>query len=146
MTKYFNKANEQTRRRYLRNNLPQAEIILWSKLKSRQLLGFKFRRQYSVGSYIIDFYCPEMKLAVEVDGDSHFLEKSLEYEKERQSFIEGFGIQFLRFTNNDIYRNLNGALFTICETLKRKMIHNPLYVPLNKGDKRSRSDFLAEII
>lgn len=113
--------NEKTRRKNLRNNLPQAEIILWSKLKTRQLVGFKFRRQYSVGSYVIDFYCPEMKLAIEVDGESHFHTSSLEYDKERQLFIESFGIRFLRFTNNEIYQNLNGVLFTICEALQTKV-------------------------
>src|ERR1041385_8031885 len=118
MTKYFNRAHEKARRKSLRNNLPQAEIILWSKLKSRQLMGYKFRRQYSVESYIIDFYCPEMKLAIGIDGDSHFRASSIEYDKERQSFIESFGIHFLRFTNNDVYQNLNGVLFTICETIK----------------------------
>jgi very-short-patch-repair endonuclease len=144
MTRLFNRVSEKARRKSLRNNLPQAEIILWSKLKSRQLMGFKFRRQYSIGSYIIDFYCPETKLAIEIDGDSHFRRSSITYDKERQSFIEGFGIQFLRFTNSDIYRNLNGVLITICETLEEKMNRHPLYVPLDEGDKSTCGAWMGE--
>lgn len=84
------------------------------------MLGVKFRRQYSVGSYIIDFYSPEIKLAIEVDGDSHFEHQAIKYDRERQSFIENFGIQFLRFTNIDIYKNLHGVLEEIYETVKSK--------------------------
>jgi very-short-patch-repair endonuclease len=120
MTKVFNRTTEKARRRTLRKNLPNAEVILWSRLKSKQVLGVKFRRQYSVGTYIIDFYSPEIKLAIEVDGDSHFEKNAIEYDKERQSFIENYGIQFLRFTNIDIYKNLHGVLEEIYETIKSK--------------------------
>ena len=64
--------------------MPKAEVILWSKLKSKGLDGYKFRRQYSVGKFVIDFYCPRVKLAIEVDGDSHFSERSEVCDKERQ--------------------------------------------------------------
>ena len=93
--------------------MPKAEIILWSKLKSKRLDGYKFRRQYSVGKFVIDFYCPRLKLAIELDGDSHFSEGSEESDKGRQDFIESFGISFLRFTNNDIYENLDEVLTAI---------------------------------
>ena len=56
----------------LRNNMPKAELILWSTLKSKGLDEYKFRRQYSVAQFVVDFYCPRLKLAIEVDGDSHF--------------------------------------------------------------------------
>ncbi len=74
--------------------MPQAEAILWSQLQKRQVLGFKFRRQYGVGSYVLDFYCPEVKLAIEIDGNSHLREDAVEYDGTRQAEIEKLGIRF----------------------------------------------------
>ena len=72
MTEFFNRKAETDKRRQLRGSMPEAEVILWSRLKGRQLLGCKFRRQYSVGSFVIDFFSVEVKLGIELDGDSHF--------------------------------------------------------------------------
>ena len=99
----------------LRKNMPQPEVILWSKLKGKGLDSYRFRRQYSVGNFVIDFYCPKLKLAVEVDGDSHFVEGSNERDRERQKIIETFGITFLRFTNKEINENIDGVLSKIME-------------------------------
>ena len=91
--------------------MPPAEIILWSKIKGKQINEYKFRRQYSIDKFVVDFYCPKLNLAIEVDGDSHSLGKEKEeYDIERQSFIESKGIRFLRFTNNEIYKNLDRVL------------------------------------
>jgi very-short-patch-repair endonuclease len=100
--------------------MPKAEVILWSKLKSKGLDGYKFRRQYSVGKFVVDFYCPRLKLAIEADGDSHFCEESEVLDKERQNFIESFGISFLRFTNREIYENLNEVLAKIEKRMKKR--------------------------
>ncbi len=105
----------------LRSNMPKAELILWSKLKSKGLDKYKFRRQYSVGKFVIDFYCPRLKLAIEVDGDSHFSDGSEVCDKERQNFIESFGISFLRFTNREIYENLDEVLAEIENQMKRDL-------------------------
>jgi very-short-patch-repair endonuclease len=113
MTQYFNKASEKEKRRSLRNNMPKAELAIWSKLRGKQMLGYKFRRQYSVDRYVLDFYCPELKLAIEIDGDSHFQVGAVADDKHRQAFIESFGISFLRFTNEDALKNLDGVLETI---------------------------------
>jgi very-short-patch-repair endonuclease len=126
MTEFFNKATEKEKRRQFRNNAPQAETMVWSKLKGKQLLGYKFRRQYSVGPYVIDFYCPALKLAVEIDGDSHFEEGAKDYDCPRQSFIESFGIRFLRFTNEEVYRNLNGVLAAIAQIIQQANHKTPL--------------------
>ncbi len=113
MTKIYNKSTEKQKRSQLRNRMPSAEAILWSKLQKRQVLGFKFRRQYSVGAYVLDFYCPDAKLAVEIDGDSHFQENAHEYDSSRQASIEQLGICFLRFNNLEIHKNLFGVLEAI---------------------------------
>lgn len=93
--------------------MPLAEKLLWAKLRSKSVNGYKFRRQYSVEKYVIDFYCPQLKLAVEIDGESHFIEGAEDADRNRQSEIEQFGITFLRFTNIDIYENLDAVLSTI---------------------------------
>lgn len=119
MTQVYNRTSEKEKRRRLRNNMTEPEIILWSRLKSRQLSGFKFRRQYSVGPFVLDFYCPEKKLAIEVDGGGHFSDEGVEYDRMRQSVIEQFGIHFLRFTNADVVKNLYGVLTVIDDELNK---------------------------
>ena len=113
MTEAFNKEELKARRRSLRKNMPKAEVLLWCKLKNKQILGERFLRQYSVNQYVLDFYCPRLKLAIEVDGDSHFMPGAQEQDKARQEHIEAFGIEFLRFTNKDLYTNIDG----VCQTL-----------------------------
>jgi very-short-patch-repair endonuclease len=115
--KVFNISSQKQTRRMLRNNMPEPEIILWSKLKSKQLLNVKFRRQYSIEKFVVDFYCPEYKLAIEIDGENHFSAKMQEKDIWRQKIIEKYGIRFLRFTNKDITENLNGVVEKIVEHL-----------------------------
>jgi len=111
----FNNNAYTARRKALRRSLSKAEAVMWIHLSRKQMNGFKFRRQYSVNQYVIDFYCPDLKLAVEIDGDSHYRLSSLEYDDKRQKFIESFGIKFLRFTNDDVYNNIDGVLQIIYE-------------------------------
>ncbi len=118
MTKLYNKSSEEEKRRQLRQNITKAEKILWEKVKDRQIEDCKFRRQYSVAEFVIDFYSPELKLAIEIDGDSHFQNGAAEYDKERQVFIESTGIRFIRFTNDDVYNNLSGVLEYIAQNIR----------------------------
>jgi very-short-patch-repair endonuclease len=118
MTKVYNRAGEMAQRRGLRKEMTKAEALLWHRIRNRQLSGRKFRRQYSVGPYIMDFYCPAAKLGVEIDWESHYEAGRQEYDRERQRFLEGFGIGFLRFTNVEVYENLDGVLQVILSTPK----------------------------
>jgi very-short-patch-repair endonuclease len=118
MTKLFNKTSEKLKRRELRTNMTKAEAIVWQKLRCKQLENCKFRNQYSVDRFVLDFYSPELKLAIEIDGESHFQEGVAQYDEERQIFIESAGIKFLRFTNKDVYENLNGILETIANKIR----------------------------
>ena len=113
----FNKKRQTPTRKFLRNNAPEAERELWSKLKGSQVLGYKFRRQYGIGSYVVDFYCADMSLVIEVDGETHVTDDELEYDRNRQKEIEGLGLKVLRFTNRDVFDNLDGVLQTIGEKL-----------------------------
>ncbi len=115
MTEIFNKKEHIKRRQYLRNNMTKAEVVLWSKLKGKQLNGLKFRRQCSINNYIVDFYCPELKLAIEIDGDVHAYNSRIIYDKQRQKEIEALGIKVLRYTNTDVVKNIEGVLYDIVQ-------------------------------
>lgn len=89
--------------------------------------GERFLRQYGVDQYILDFYCPRLKLAIEIDGDSHFISDAEEKDKMRHEYIESFGIQFLpaspaggRFTNEDVYKNIDGVCQTVYNKIEEK--------------------------
>jgi very-short-patch-repair endonuclease len=109
MTKIYNKISEKEKRRQLRNNMSKAEVYLWVILKNKRMLNQRFLRQYSIGPYVLDFYCPELRLAIEVDGATHITDEELEYDKNRQSEIENMYINFIRFTNEEIYKDMNGV-------------------------------------
>ena len=100
----------KTFRKELRNNLTPAEAKLWTLLKGKQMNGRKFRRQHSVGNYILDFYCPSERIAIELDGQGHFEVSQAEYDYERDLFLEAFGIRVLRFENKWVWNNPDGLL------------------------------------
>jgi very-short-patch-repair endonuclease len=141
MTEFFNRSSEKEKRRELRNNMPGAEVLLWSRLKGCQLFDCKFRRQYSVGAFVVDFYSPEIKLGIELDGESHFQGGAREYDQQRQWFIESFGIKVVRFLNTDIYENMDSVLEVIAREIeiRRAQHSNPPRPPLRKGG-REESD------
>ena len=105
------------RRLELRKNLTTAEAVLWKNLQ-RSRLGKKFRRQHSVGKYVMDFYCPECRLAVELDGEAHFTSIRAEYDVARDEFIRSLKIRTVRFENRLVFENLGSVLETIREHLK----------------------------
>ena len=113
----YNRPREKWKRRKLRSQLTPAEKILWYYLAGRRFYGHKFRRQYSVGGYIIDFYCTGRKLAIEIDGDSHFTPTAQAYDEQRTKYIQSFGIMVIRFTNTDIYTNMQKVLDEIAKNL-----------------------------
>ena len=113
MERTFNRQKDTPKRQRLRNQSPKAERILWTRLRRRQIAGFKFRRQWGVERYVLDFYCPELKLAIEIDGPSHNSPEAKDYDRHRQQFVESFDIQFLRFPNQLVYYHLEFVVSTI---------------------------------
>lgn len=105
------------KRRDLRKNFTDAERKLWTKLRNKQLNGFKFYRQYGIGYYILDFYCHKAKLAVEADGGQHLQDLQIIYDKCRTEFLNKNGIKVLRFSDIDILKNLDGVIFEIKRNL-----------------------------
>ena len=104
----FNNPILKPHRQQLRNNMTEAEILLWDKIKNGQVLGYKFRRQYSVGIFILDFYCSKLKLAIEVDGGQHAEEKTAEYDQCRTNYLNNHNITVLRYWNHEIFDNMEG--------------------------------------
>lgn len=106
----YNNSDLKDRRRELRKNQTDVERKLWAKLRNRSFHGLKFFRQYSVGYYILDFYCPTLKLAIELDGGQHGEEENRTYDNLRTNFLNTEGIKVLRFWNNDVMNNIEGVL------------------------------------
>ena len=98
------------RRRELRRNQTEAEKALWAHLRNKQFYGMKFFRQYSIGPYILDFYCPNMKLAVELDGGQHNQCESKEYDAVRSGYLKAYGIEVIRFWNHEVLLDIESVL------------------------------------
>jgi very-short-patch-repair endonuclease len=108
--------------REMRQAAAPAEQRLWSCLRDRQLNGFKFRRQFPVNRYVADFYCAECKLIIELDGDSHFQDDAELKDAKRSENLKNGGYEVVRFTNVDIFENLEGvlnSLLEICEARRQ---------------------------
>ena len=105
--------------RALRGSMTETEVILWSRLRGRQMNGVRFLRQKPIGKYIVDFYCPTKKLVIELDGGQHYDGgESVRRDKERDAFLEKEGLIVLRFTNTDIRTNLLRVLEKIFDAVK----------------------------
>ncbi len=116
MYEIFNKSKFLERRKELRKSLTPQEYKLWFYLKGSKL-NFKFRRQHGIGPYIVDFYCREQNLVIEIDGSQHTDAK--EYDQERTNYIETLGIKVLRFWNSEIEKNIKAVLHKIEQELKK---------------------------
>jgi len=107
----------KNRRCQLRKGSTDAEKRLWSKLRAKQLNRFKFYRQFSAGQYILDFYCPACRLAVELDGGQHAEEKKRSYDAKRTEYLNRQNIRVIRFWDNDALKNTESVLNIILENL-----------------------------
>jgi very-short-patch-repair endonuclease len=105
-------------RRELRARCTDAEAVLWFHLRDRRTCGFKFRRQHPCGPFILDFYCAEERLAVELDGGQHFETTAQAYDERRTAFLQLHGIRVLRFSNDLIFRELHAILEVILLALR----------------------------
>lgn len=110
------KSRNTNRSRSLRKDATPAEQILWKYLRDRQINGRKWRRQHKISKYVVDFFCAELALVVELDGDVHAFQQRQDIQRQRE--IESQGIRVLRFTNQDVLENLDGVLETLWEMTK----------------------------
>ena len=102
-------------RQNLRSNATAPEAILWRLLKGKQIDGLKFRRQFGLGPYVLDFYCPEIRLCIELDGEVHKSYEQTQYDEIRTRFIASNNIKVIRFENDVVYRNINSIIEEIRE-------------------------------
>ena len=94
--------------RNLRNNSTLAEAVLWKYLQNKQCFGYHFRRQKVIGKYIVDFYCPRLKLVIEIDGSSH--DTKADYDANRDKFLQSLGLTILHLDNSDVLRHLGKGM------------------------------------
>jgi len=97
----------------LRKNMTLAELVLWKKLKDKTLFKDKFRRQHPVNLFIVDFYCHKYKLAIEIDGEIHKTDGMKEYDLNRSSELDKFGVTVIRFSNDEVIFNIASVITTI---------------------------------
>jgi very-short-patch-repair endonuclease len=120
------------RRRVLRGRATDAERLLWRLLRTRQFVGLKFRRQHPVGPYIVDFYCADRRLVVELDGGQHFTVEGQAYDRRRTEYLAARGIRVVRFTNSDLFENAEGVL--------------EMLLPVPRGPNRKKLPGLGKVI
>ena len=137
MTLHYNRTGQREKRRTLRNNATAAERRRWSRLQGKQL-GVKFRRQYSVDAFVVDFYSPSCKLAIEVDGDSHFGHQQIVADRERTRYVARFGIAVMRFTNAEVFENLDAVVERIAAVVAQRK-QPPLAPPWRGGGRRCQT-------
>lgn len=107
----------KTLSRQLRINMTEAERSLWSRIRAKQLKGYQFYRQRIIGNYIVDFYCPKAKLVIELDGGQHYSNEGLEKDQMRDDYLRVQELKVLRFSDRDVFENLNGVVEKIYEFL-----------------------------
>jgi very-short-patch-repair endonuclease len=113
----------------LRKNMTLSEVLLWNELKQKKMLGLDFDRQRPINNYIVDFYCKELSLAIEIDGDTHIFK--YDYDEERQTSLEKMGVHFLRFDDIDVKRNMFNVLRVIEDWIGR---NKPTPDPSREGN------------
>ena len=127
MSQIFNRHDLKEKRQQLRNETTLPECLLWQSLRGERS-GVKFRRQHSVGHYILDFYCPALRLAVELDGYSHDFDQAQVSDAQRTEFLETSGIMVIRVQNRDVLQNLEGVVKWIelkVSALQNEPLPNP---------------------
>ena len=97
-------------KRRLRSEMTGPEIKLWARLRLKQFQSLKFRRQHGIGPYIVDFYCPDRMMVIEIDGDTHAAEEQRLRDQQRDAYFRSLGLRIIRYTNHDIVKNLDGVL------------------------------------
>lgn len=106
-------------RQYLRNNMTKWEIRLWNDLKGKKMFGFKIRRQYGIENFILDFYCPKLKLAIEIDGDVHHFREKQILDSKKNDLLKSEGIELVRLNNNDLEEDYESVVLYLEDIFKK---------------------------
>jgi very-short-patch-repair endonuclease len=119
MTVTYNTTQLKPLRKVLRKHQTEAERVVWDLVRNRQILGLKFFRQYSVGNYILDFFCPQARLCIEIDGGQHAEPLKQIVDIERTRYLQEQNVTEVRFWNNEVLKNTEGVYDKLYETLAR---------------------------
>ena len=103
--------------RQLRKNMTEAESLLWQRIRRKQLKGRQFYRQKNIGNYIVDFYCPSAKVIVELDGGQHYRQEGIRRDHARDKYLDSLDFTILRFSDREVFKNIEGVLERIFEYL-----------------------------
>ena len=117
---FYNKTETKDFRRKLRKNLTPEERKIWDLVRNRKILGLKFFRQYGINKYILDFYCPQIRLCIEVDGGQHSEADDKNYDEKRSGYLTSVKIKVIRFWNNEVNQNIEGVyqrIYEVCSQL-----------------------------
>jgi very-short-patch-repair endonuclease len=134
---------QRARAKQLRRTMTRAETLLWRHLKAHRLERLGFRRQSPMGNYVADFVAHSCKLVVEVDGESHDFEERIRHDEERDRWFMSRGYRVLRFTNDDVTRNLEGVAFTILQAAEQAA--PPSLALPRKGGGNAASDAASDL-
>lgn len=118
----FNDKAHKTKRKNSRKKQTDFEAKIWSLVRNKKIKGLKFFRQYGIGKYILDFYCPAYRLAIEIDGGQHNEAGQKAYDEIRSKFLRGKNIRVLRFWNNDVSENSEGVYESILQALNNSPV------------------------
>ena len=119
MEPYSPKLKENARA--LRTNMPDAEQVLWQRIRRKQRQGVQFYRQKPLSTFIVDFYCPTAKLAIELDGSQHFAEEHQTKDQKRDAALTELGLRILRFDNRQVLLETDAVLVVIDEIVKGRV-------------------------
>ncbi len=120
--------------RNMRNKSTQAEIKLWMYVKGKQIKGYDFRRQKPIDEYILDFFCYEMMLGIEVDGYTHLLEETLKKDAEKEKRMNELGISILRFKDEEVFKRIENVILSIENFIEQREITINTPLPLSRGE------------
>ncbi|MFH0804273.1 MAG: endonuclease domain-containing protein [Candidatus Zambryskibacteria bacterium] len=121
----FNNKTLKGRRKELRAKQTEAEEKLWLFLRNKEFHGLKFFRQYGVSGYILDFYCPKIRLGIELDGSQHIEKETMLYDKDRERILQASNIKIIRFWNSEVMNNTEVMLEKIRLEINNLTLPNP---------------------
>ena len=107
--------------RNLRNNSTLSEVLLWNELKARKINGYQFMRQKSIGNYIVDFYCSKLKLAIEVDGETHGFERAIVRDQIKDKYLASLGIHIIRYDYSDVKNDISGVIDHLIDWIEQRL-------------------------
>jgi very-short-patch-repair endonuclease len=128
----FNKKLRQLARN-LRSNMTDAELLLWSKIRRKEIYSRQFYRQKNIANYIVDFCCPRENLILEIDGGQHYTDEGLRKDQARDQYLERLGFTVMHFSDVEVLKNIDGVV----EQIYQHLIKSP-WPPLTKGVKKDK--------